>query len=173
MMYKRDSQLAFVLIPKCGSTTLRHILNWNGFKVLTGFEKDSAADFHHVSYQECVRKYPNLRNYRTYGIFRNPLDRFVSAMNYAIARNMPIRKGLPFFRPQMEWLDAQSVSVIDFENFEQGVKDALGGVSITVPHLNKSAKSGAYEVTDEVAAFVRDRYAVDYQFAKDVLNKEY
>ena len=172
MMYKKDKRLAFVLVPKCGSTTLRHILNWNGFKVLTGFEKSSTADFYHVSYQECVRKYPNLRSYRTYGVFRNPLDRFVSAMNYAITRNIPLQKGLPFFRPQVEWLDAQSVSVINFENFEQSIKDIMES-SVEVPHLNKSVKSGSYEVTDEVIAFVRDKYAADYQFAKDVLGKEY
>jgi hypothetical protein len=39
--------------------------------------------------------------------------------------------------------------------------------------LNKSTDFGRSVVTQKVKDFVREYYATDYQFAKDVLGKEY
>jgi hypothetical protein len=174
-MYRKDKNIAFVLVPKCGSTSLRHALNWAGFSPLTGFEKPSLLDSYHITYNDCIEKYPNLKSYKTYGVFRDPLDRFVSAMNYAESRNLRLHKNMTFFRPQVQWLDAPNMAVIEFENFEQGVKDALSEIDgpASVLHLNRSGKPGAYKVNDEVVQFVRDKYAVDYEFAKNALGKEY
>jgi len=175
MMYLKDKKIAFVLVPKCGSTSLRHTLSWLNFKILTGFKKENPLDAHHITYKDCVEKYPNLKAYKTYGVFRDPLERFVSVMNFLESRNIGISKNMPFFRQQVEWLDAPNINVIQFENFEQGVKDALSEIDSPSPvlHLNRSGKPGSYEVNDEVINFVREKYAADYKFAKEMLGKEY
>jgi len=42
-----------------------------------------------------------------------------------------------------------------------------------MPVLNKASDFGRSVITDKVRDFVSNYYAADYQFAKDVLGKEY
>ena len=80
------------------------------------------------------------------------------------------------FAPQVTWMTAPDTEVLDFSNYEAELRRISGATDpekYPIPKLNVSEQSYKGEVTDKVVAFVRAKYAVDYQFAKDVLGKEY
>lgn len=74
MKFDKASMQAFLFPPKCGSQTAMRFLDECGWK--------STHQAHAVP-EFLIKKYPNLRNYRIYAFFRNPLARFESAVLYA------------------------------------------------------------------------------------------
>lgn len=80
------------------------------------------------------------------------------------------------FVPQVAWMTAPNIEVLDFSNYEaelRRISNALDPDAYPIQRLNVSPDQYKSEVTDKVVEFVRTRYAADYQFAKDVLGKEY
>lgn len=80
------------------------------------------------------------------------------------------------FRPQVDWMTAPNTAAVDFTNYEAELRRISGASDsdkYPMPKLNVTPDEYRGEVTDKVVAFVRAKYAVDYQFAKDVLGKEY
>lgn len=80
------------------------------------------------------------------------------------------------FKPQVEWMTAPDTEVLDFEDYEASLRRASGAIDpelYPIKTLNVTPDNYRGEVTDKVIAFVRAKYAEDYQFAKDVLGKEY
>jgi hypothetical protein len=78
-----------------------------------------------------------------------------------------------FFSPQSTWLDFPNVTTLDFENLESELKRIAGHHDKAVTRYNASTDFGRSVITDKVRNFVRDYYAADYDFAKNVLGKEY
>lgn len=199
MLFRKDKQIAFVLPTRCGSTSTKYFLESIGFSQI---KHPDLPTHHHIKYSEAVRVYPNLQGYKKYGIFRNPVERFVSTVDYLLTGKPFVspEEFLDFFnknpdhplnifkRPQVEWLDHDDIEVIRFENLAEGVLSAVQDVceDKEFPHLNcsssaKNFSSRYYEIMNvdvsklnrQVEEFVRDYYAVDYKFSKSVLNVEY
>ncbi len=184
MLFRKDVKLAFVLPPKCGSLSTKQFLFTYGFKVVS---HSTLTPNHHVKFQDAVKLYPNLADYSVYGILRDPAARFISAVNYLnktessqkyqkFIDNFAQKRLLRpiFFEPQVAWLDHPKVKVIDFDNLAEEVMKIVNGLDgiKTFPHLHKSTLVGN-PISDGVKAFVREQYAADYEFAKNVLGKEY
>lgn len=74
---------------------------------------------------------------------------------------------------QVSWLDHPKVTALDFENFESELRRVTEDYVTPIVIKNVSSNFGRSVITDKVRAFVRDYYADDYNFAKQVLNKDY
>lgn len=196
MVFDKRRKIAFVLPTKTGSTSLRCYLREYGFFRLK--EKHGTVD-------ELTKLYPNLVNYSIYGFFRNPLERFESAILYCKQSRIPssivkskiveiginksleeisydevvdnflklLDKNLILFYPQVNWLKHPKVITLDYHNMQAELTRIIATFDEPMPAMNKSNNFGRSVITDKVRAFVRDYYAADYQFAKDVLGKEY
>ena len=180
MMFHKEAQIAFVLPPKCGSISTKDFLASFNFRLIT---HSSLPNHHHVKYEDAVRLYPNIANYKMYGVFRNPLDRFLSTLKglnlsydkFLSYFDEPQNQYLSFFKlRQVDWLDISKINLIDFDSLVVGVTEVVKdmGGNKKFEHSNK-AKPINVSVTDDLKSFVRDYYAADYQFAKDMLGKEY
>jgi len=77
------------------------------------------------------------------------------------------------FKPQTFWFGDPRVTALDFHNMRSELEKVIGPLPENIPTLNRSTDFGRSVVTDKVRSFVRGHYAADYQFAKDVLGKEY
>jgi hypothetical protein len=168
MMFCRNRKIAFVLVPKCGSTTLRYLLNRHGFSPVTGAAL-SPVELNHLTYRRCAEKYPNIKNYKVYGVFRDPIDRYVSGINHS----NKFDENSVIFKPQVEWLDAKNITVIKLNNLNEEIKNVFTDSTIQLPHLNKAKQNKITKITDEIVEFVKHKYAADYQFAKDVLEEKF
>lgn len=82
MLYHKPSQTAFVLVSRAASTALKKYLIEIGFKYPLVFAPNKAGYYSHATYAAAIAQYPNLANYTTYGVFRDPLDRFLSALRF-------------------------------------------------------------------------------------------
>ncbi len=184
MMVREDVKVAFLLLPKCGSMSIKQFLPSFGFKPLL---HETFSPLNHTKYQDAVKVYPELVEYTKYGVFRDPLARFVSAVNYVrglvdqrtydefVAEFETLNQNQKvFFERQVEWLDEPGTNVLDFDNLADEVSAVVNslGRNRPFPRLNETARSNE-PVSDGVKDFVRSYYASDYQFAKDVLQKEY
>lgn len=188
MMFHRGTKTAFVLPPKTGTTTLVFCLEKLNFRLLP--QKKYIGDNRHPFPKEFLKTYPVLNEYKFYGFFRNPLDRFQSLLsmsgmlfkkidhkNYekSLIKNFNSIESLKRVpKNQVEWLDYPIIKVLDFDNFEKEVSQigkAHGREDLEIPRLNASSRHTV--ATDEMKTFVREYYSADYQFAKRVLGKEY
>jgi hypothetical protein len=157
---------------------------------------NSPLSFHHIKYKDAVKVYPNLSKYTVYGVFRNPAERLVSALNFTspvqpLCLNSFIKNGTVLideikngvknnqqhilYHPQRDWFEEiPNSKVIDFDNLQAGIDSALAGLEgdKTIPHLHQS-KVKHVHLTPELEAFAREHYASDYEFAKNVQGKEY
>lgn len=196
MVFDKRLKIAFVLPTKTGSTSLRCYLREYGFFRLK--EKHETVD-------KLIELYPNLVDYSIYGFFRNPIERFESALLYAKQhrifsrvveaklKNIGVTKTLEeisydemvdnfsslfddsllLFRPQVDWLKHPKVTALDYHNMQAELTRVVAKFDEPMPVLNKANDFGRSVITDKVRDFVRNYYAADYQFAKDVLGKEY
>lgn len=77
------------------------------------------------------------------------------------------------FKPQTAWFTHSNIQALDFHNMEAELRRVTGNTEQPLVRYNTSTDFGRSVITDKVRAFVREYYAADYQFAKDVLGKEY
>jgi hypothetical protein len=180
MLFHKPTKVAFVLPPKTGTTSLVLYLRKLDFKFVP--DKDfSVSNIGHPFPKNLIAIHSNLANYKMYGFFRNPLDRYVSIIKMlkrlgkTITPNefLDLNVGV-LLAKQIDWLDYPNMTVLNFERFNEEVKalgERYGRSDIPVPKLNVS--SMVVEVTDDIKQFVRDYYAADYAFAKNALGKEY
>lgn len=193
MMFHKESKICFSLVPRTGSTSLRNLLINLKMRELVF---NSPLSFHHIKYKDAVKTYPNLSKYTIYGIFRNPAERLVSALNFAspiqpLRLSSFIKNGTVLideiksgvrnnpqsvlYQPQSSWFEeVPNPKVIDFDNLQVGLDAALAAFDgyKTLQHLHQSRVKHV-QLTPELEEFAREHYAADYQFAKDVLGKEY
>ena len=185
MLFHKEKQIAMVLNPKTGSTAARAFLVDLGMKHVPTNDNDHIIARVHLTPDVAFAKYPNLTTYKTYGFFRNPLDRFMSGIRN-ILENVedkdfdklfdPNYFPHTLFRPQIDWLDYPSITTLDYANYKaemQKFGGLLGKPDSAPLKVNMTVAVNRREVTPEIEAFVREKYAADYQFAKDVLGKEY
>lgn len=178
--------------PRTGTTSLAKILKGIGFVSTTG----------HHSFLHETKHISGLEIRKVYGFFRNPLDRFLSALAFLktndaflwrmeanlkvakekfntmepedyVKRFYDIYKIFPsFFYPQHLWLEG--AEVLDFNNFNDEVNRVLA------PLTDMKFEIPILNVginkpvpTEATAKFVKYFYAADYQFGQSRLNKKY
>lgn len=81
MFFHKETRMAFVLVPRTGSTSLRTYLNKIGFKriVVPGIKP---GEDYHTTLEQCAALHPNLNNYKVYGVYRDPVKRFLSGLTF-------------------------------------------------------------------------------------------
>jgi hypothetical protein len=182
MMFNKQKQICFMMTPKCASASLKAFLKRLEFIMLTHSTFKVA---YHPKYKDAVKLYPNLVNYKKYGVFRDPLDRFISGINFAqkdsetklsydefVLAYPNIVVDSFVFEPQVEWLDIENIHILDFKWLAFDMSSIFDVPLTSFPHRNRVERNGEL-VSDTVKEFVYRHYAADYQFAKDVLGKEY
>lgn len=196
MVFNKQNKVAFVCPPRTGSTTLHTYLNGQGWFRLK--EKHESLENLIELYPNLVeyKVYGFFRNplirFESCILYAKQNFLFSSIFNRRIA-NAGIEKTIQelsyedvvdnfsqlfnfggfLFKPQTFWFNDPRVTALDFHNMKSELDKVIGLISDPIPVLNGSNDFGRSVITDKVRAFVRDYYAADYQFAKDVLGKEY
>lgn len=169
MLFNKERKIAMVLVPRCGSTTALLTFNQYGFRYTAGVPVEiNEGNLRHLTYEECVKKYKNLENYEVYGFFRDPLERFLSAMALHGCKNFKdfneIENSI-LFKQQTHWLGNTKINTLDFNKYDSEVRKLLGlGDKIKISRLN--SRVNKLEVTDEIKQFVCKKYADDYEFGR-------
>jgi hypothetical protein len=196
MVFDKRLKIAFVLPTKTGSTALRCYLKEYGFFRLQ--EKHGTVDELIKLYPNLVNYsiYGFFRNplerFES-GILYAKQHRVFSQVVAKRVANLGITKSLEeisyeeiinnflklfgenliLFNPQVNWLKHPKVTALDYHNMQAELTRVVATFDEPMPVMNKSNDFGRSIITDKVKNFVRDYYAADYQFAKDVLGKEY
>jgi hypothetical protein len=186
MVYRKEDRIAFMLVPRTGSTSLRESLVANGFKYPIVFSNTDYGFAWHATYRQSVEAFPSLLNYRIYGVFRDPIDRFASGLRYAAeSLAMPTKteadydaliqklfgwkpeaegKGVlgEIFKKQVDWLDGPNVTVIGYDNAAARIAEVVG---LTEPMAKMNASTRLSSLSAKAVDFAKVRYAADYNFA--------
>ena len=170
MIFCKERKIAFFLPPRTGSASLIYILSNVGFSITA---------YRHIFYSKALEIYPQLSNYKLYGFFRNPEDRFVSAIKACErTKTENIREVFNnyifLFNPQTNFLVQPHVTVLDFDNYEDElvkvVGDSVKGCSAI--RANEST-SKDFVRSKELKFYVQQAYAADYEIGMKVLGKRY
>lgn len=194
-------QIAIFLVPKTGTLTLHKIFK----NVSVNINKHS-----HDNYLWFLKKYPNKSHYKMFAFYRNPLDRFLSALRFAkrsksrypmllhryYGNNIQIScisrleyhdldqelkdkiecigfdwmldhwdfKNDLAFKPQIHWLGCENLTLLDYRNYEQNVRQLLSLFEYSLDQLpveNTSIKNSNDLVTDRIKHFVESYYKDD------------
>lgn len=195
MLFHKESKVAFLLTPRCGSTSLREYLEPLGFSYpLIRCEEEPFFRWH-PTYEKCIEVYPNLKNYQMYAVFRDPIDRFISGLMFALTtkplklctaksyddivtqlfRWEPDRKlsGITeeIFTPQVRWLCAENVEPIPYYGFATRVHEITSGYNARgsrIARYNVTAASKFGPPSEAVKEFALERFSEDYEFGRRI-----
>lgn len=196
MVYNKQIKVAFVCSPRTGSTTLHSYLNGQGWFRLKekhhslealvklypnlteyktyGFFRNPLARFEScVLYAKQEKFFAKVFEYRLFKSNVNKTSEEVTYDDVVDRFNEIFDFGGFLFKPQTFWFDDPRVTALDFHNMRLELERIIGPLPEEIPTLNKSSDFGRSVITDKVRDFVRNYYATDYQFAKNVLGKEY
>jgi hypothetical protein len=196
MVFNKQNKISFVCPTRTGSTTLHSYLHDQGWFRLK--EKHHSLDALIEIYPSLTqyKVYGFFRNplvrFESCITYAKQDKFFSSVFQYRLTEadvNISIEKityeeiigcfdkvfnfGGFLFKPQTFWLNDPRVTSLDFHNISTELEKVIGVLPKPIPVLNKSTDFGRSVVTQKVKDFVREYYAADYQFAKDVLGKEY
>lgn len=199
MVFNKLTKQAFVFPPKTGTITSIHFLMSCGWKRLPnphqytslfieaypslsdysiyGFFRDPLKRFE--SSALFLKQVPTLKwteNFFEKSIAEAGLNRTRETISYDEMIDifpLLLRRFDRIFEPQSTWLNFPNVTALDFSNIESELRRITGNTDGPMRRYNTSTEFGRSVITDKVRAFVREYYAADYQFAKDILNKEY
>ena len=186
MLFHKPTKTAFVMPPKNGTTSLMTFLRKLDFKFVPN-KNFEMSNIGHPFPKDLVALHPNLATYSIYGFFRNPLSRYASLLkmykrlgkiiypsHFTEIDDTGFKLPVELTARQVEWLDYPNLTVLNFDNYDAEVKaigEKYGQPNLSVPKMNVGKFD--VEITPDIEMFVREYYAVDYQFAMDVLGKKY
>lgn len=176
-------KLIFVMPTKTGTHTLFDLFqSWGG--------KQVSEDFH-LRIEDASEYIPDINSYTAYGFFRNPLERFLSAVRYLkqgyswkelnfslqelydakydffVDQFDLYNQAIPrYLDPQVAWL--QNVNALDFSKFDLEVLKIarmIGISKVSIPVLNSTVPR-AEVPSAKVIDFVNSYYAEDFRFGK-------
>ena len=176
-----ELNMALLNIPKCGSSTVRKCLENHAQKRKMVPQSINLID--HLSISEMSLKVKSagldIQNLRVVGIIRKPIERYLSALNYAFSdkysRSLKEYVGMTltdrgkegdkytyktYFRTMSSFLDLsiKNLALYRFEDLQEAV--ASFGYTGFVPHLNKSRKRFSMEQLDpymeDILSFYED-----------------
>jgi len=182
MYYDEQRKLAFVMPSKTGSTALEHFFKLWGVQ--------SLSTNRHMFYDEAINAKPELATYKTYGFFRDPLDRFLSICRYIYIMNLHEdsegngypdniydryldtfpNKLLPqsyLGAKQVAWL--KNAELLDYRNYEMEILKVARMFEQTKVTMVKANETPPCDVvpSQRVIDFVQSYYADDYRLAKE------
>jgi hypothetical protein len=129
MYFQKESKIAFLLIPRTGSTSLGIYLSRIGF-TRTVFPDIDIGEQYHLTLNQCVEKYPDLHNCIIYGVFREPLQRFKSSLLYFWQNSIESQKDSSKLNHTFESLyECQSYDDLIEKIFRWELNPTLTGVS--------------------------------------------
>jgi hypothetical protein len=196
MVFDKRLKIAFVLPTKTGSTALRCYLRQYGFFRLKekhetvdklielypnlseykiyGFLRNPLERFEStILYSKQNRIFSSVVASR---LVEHGIDKSLEEISYdEIIDNFAkvYDQNWALFRPQVDWLKHPLVTALDYHNMQAELNRVVATFDEPMPVMNQSSDFGKSVITDKVINFVRNYYAADYQFAKDVLGKEY
>jgi hypothetical protein len=196
MVFHKTTKKAFVFPTKTGTFTAMHFLKNIGWKFLGGphqFYEFFAEKYPNLyQYQVyCFFRNPLARfesailhvKQMPYSgsdfqgvIDKNKISKTVETISYDEVIDIFSQVSETFemlFKPQVAWLAHSNIQALDFDNYEAELRRVTENADQPIVRYNTSTDFGRSVITDKVREFVRDYYAADYQFAKDVLGKEY
>lgn len=168
MIFFEDQKIAFVFPAKTGSTTAIDFLSQSSVKVFVSETIDQ-----HLTSEEAKAKYPALADFTFYSFFRNPVERFVSALSMS-ADMLPIKKLMAigssnlakgvddfinvyfernkhltpriFYKPQIDYVNCLNVVALDFDNYEAELKKASQSLGVENAVIDKKRKTNYEEI---------------------------
>lgn len=196
MIFHKATQKAFICPTKVGTFTTINFLKSIGWKSLGGphqllseftekypnllqyqvycFVRDPLARFEsailHLKQKSYVQS-----EFKTV-IDEQGADKTIEQISYDEVVDIFPALSVKFemmFKPQTSWFTHPNIQALDFHNMEAELRLVTGNTEQPFVLHNASTDFGRSTITDKVRAFVREYYAADYQFAKDVLGKEY
>lgn len=196
MIFNKATKQAFICPTKVGTFTTIHFLRSTGWKTLGGphqFLTELADRYPNLlQYQVyCFLRNPLARfesgilHIKQMPYTRNNFQKFlddqgsgktVEKISYDEVVDIFPALSIKFemlFKSQTAWFTHPNIQALDFQNMEAELRLVTGNTDQPLVRYNTSTDFGRSVVTDKVRAFVREYYAADYQFAKDVLGKEY
>jgi hypothetical protein len=196
MMFHKASKKAFLCPTKVGTFTVCHFLNSVGWKSLGGphrffeeyvekypnllnykvycFLRNPLARFESAILH--LKQMPYTRAQFQDLINEQRLNETIQTISYdqVVDKFTAIDKQFDMlFKPQTAWFTYANAQALDFENLESELRRVAESYEQPMKWYNKSTDFGRSVVTQKVKDFVLEYYAADYQFAKDVLGKEY
>jgi hypothetical protein len=174
MLLCKDRKICVFENPKTGSITMRKLFG----KYLLN-EKVS-----HETYKDLGKIVPDAESYEIFCFYRNPLDRYVSAVTFLEAW-LPKQNMIPYaaqvkeelaalipniqnivFVEQVYWLDFPNVTLLDYNNYENEIRK-LGMIFDLdireIPKLNVSSPDKR-ELTEKDILELKEVYREDYAF---------
>ena len=141
-MIHLQHRFIFVHVPRTGGTTIESILLQGG--AIVGDQRDRR----HATLEQYWARYPESREFPSFGMVRNPWDRVISlAQHNGMALDQYLELAMSSFHPanrisQRSWLE-QCDDVGRFEHFGAEVRLFLDAVDLSrdvIPCLNASPK---------------------------------
>ena len=161
MIFNKEKKICLFQPPRTGTTTARNFLMLNGWNVVMPF---------HGTPDELITKYPNIKQYKMYCFFRNPLDRFLSCVAYCEEiEKVKFSKDIVdefdwLFKPQSCWANFNGMNLLNFEKYEDEIRILSGlknDIKYPINLKNSSLKKPA-NLSKQLFNFVRKKYFEDF-----------
>ena len=192
-MFSEELETIFIHTPKCGSSSMRNMLEDAGFQRFAPMQR-VAKEIQWIAQQEgqatrLSHQAPDLweRSFK-FAVCRNPYDRLVSGWAYGLKRgqlDVPFEyfvRNLETFRSfwavwhcvfsQKQHLSVGGVPKADLvcrlEHLDSDLaplRERIGQRDLTIPHVNRSSHASSREMyTRELQNIVFQRFAPDFEY---------
>lgn len=180
--------VALLNIPKCGSSTVRQCLNFHAERKKATPIKNPYIN--HLTLSElkkaALKDEFNIDSMKIVTVVRNPIDRFLSGLNYYFAdryshsldkcvslalKNNHNREYIAF-RPMTFFVDAdiKGLEIFPFEKITEAARSF--GYSGTIPYLNKSRKRFSKKQLEPYIENISSFYEDDFKIYNMALAKK-
>ena len=180
MLISHKHKFITIDVPKTGTTSINNaiargdILGEHDFTI----KMSQTAGMRHATYSQCIKKFPNYKNYFSFAFVRNTWDMMLSfyffkrnIARYKIDKNTSFKNflELPTLN-QHSYIKGFSHNsfVGRFENLQNDfdiVCDKIGILRQQLPHKNKSNHKHYTEYyDDETRAIIAEKYARDIEY---------
>lgn len=178
MMFSKEREMVFLMPPRTGTTTLSSKLRELGF-LGSNLVGEGNPNPRHLTYEFVIRNYPEFKNYKFYGFFRDPEDRFLSVLNFCNADKQMFNSMFSkvfldnwvCFRPQVDFLVYPKVVVLNFKNFQQELETIFGKDCIKTPVLKLNSVSKTAVVNSDLKQYIQHMYKEDYELGEKVFGR--
>lgn len=178
MMFCKERQVVFFMPPRTGTTTLSSKLRELGF-LGSNLVGEGNPNPRHLTYEFVIKNYPEFKNYKLYGFYRDPEDRFLSTLNFCNADKQMFNSMFSkvfldnwvSFRPQVDFLVYPKVTVLDFGKFQQELEAVLGKDCIKTPVLKLNSVSKTTVVNSDLRQYIQRMYRDDYELSEKVFGR--
>lgn len=176
MLISHKHKFITIDIPKTGTTSINNALSRFMQENDFNFSMLQKMGMRHGTYEKCIAKFPNYKNYFSFAFVRNPWDRILSfyffkrniARIYKIGKNTSFKNflELPILNQYSYIKEFSRNSFVGrFENLQNDfdiVCDKIGIPRQQLPHNNKTNHKHYTEYYNtETRAIVAQKYAKD------------